>query len=104
MSNASNPRPVALTMGDACGIGPEIAVAAWARDRGADLRLVGDVAVFRRAVGILGLDLPVAVLEQADDLAPSDCLPVWQPPGLPADLVDQPLGRVSAAAGAAAAR
>ncbi|MBB3292010.1 4-hydroxythreonine-4-phosphate dehydrogenase [Mitsuaria sp. BK045] len=99
-----SPRPLLLTMGDACGIGPEIAVAAWARDRGADLRLVGDVAVFRRAVGILGLDLPVAVLEQADDPAPPDCLPVWQPPGLPADLVDQPLGRVSAAAGAAAAR
>ncbi len=95
--------PLLLTMGDACGIGPEIAVAAWARDRGADLRLVGDVAVLRRALGFMGLPLPVAVLERADDAAPPDCLPVWQPPGLPADLAAQPLGQVSAEAGAAAA-
>ena len=121
-------RPLLLTMGDACGIGPEICVAAWARDRGADLRLVGDAGVFRRALRFMGLDLPVAVLEHASDAAPPDCLPVWQPAGLldglpvglPAGLPDaqadgqfegqpdallgQPLGRVSAAAGAAAAR
>ena len=97
-------RPVLLTMGDACGIGPEIAVAAWAQDRGADLRLVGDVGVFRRALDVRGLRLPVAVLEHVDDPAPPDALPVWQPPGLPQDLLAQPVGRVSAQAGAAAAR
>ncbi len=97
-------RPLLLTMGDACGIGPEIAVAAWSKDRGADLRLVGDVEVFRRALGVMGLRLPVAVLARADDAPPPDCLPVWQPPGLPGDLLAQPLGQVSAAAGAAAAR
>jgi 4-hydroxythreonine-4-phosphate dehydrogenase len=97
-------RPLLLTMGDACGIGPEIAVAAWAQDRGADLRLVGDVDVFRRALRFMGLRLPVALLERADDPAPPDCLPVWHPPGLPEELLAQPLGRVSAAAGAAAAR
>ncbi|MDH0868048.1 4-hydroxythreonine-4-phosphate dehydrogenase PdxA [Mitsuaria sp. GD03876] len=103
MSAGASPRPLLLTMGDACGIGPEVAVGAWARDRGADLRLVGDATVFRRALGVMGLDLPVAVLDRADDLAPPDCLPVWEPPGLPADLLAQPLGQVSAAAGAAAA-
>ncbi|KAI1692520.1 pyridoxal phosphate biosynthetic protein pdxA domain-containing protein [Ditylenchus destructor] len=72
-------------MGDACGIGPEIAVAAWAADRGADLRLVGDAGV-------------------AHDVAPPDCLPVWQPTGLPRSCSIQPLGHVSAEAGAAAAR
>ena len=97
-------RPVLLTMGDACGIGPEIAVAAWAQDRGADLRLVGDVGVCRRALDVRGLRLPVAVLEHVDDPAPPDALPVWQPPGLPQDLLAQPVGRVSAQAGAAAAR
>ncbi|MBO9689532.1 MAG: 4-hydroxythreonine-4-phosphate dehydrogenase PdxA [Mitsuaria chitosanitabida] len=102
--NTTSSRPLLLTMGDACGIGPEIAVAAWAADRGADLRLVGDAGVFRRALGFMGLDLPVAVLDQCDDVAPPDCLPVWQPSGLPTDLLDQPLGQVSAQAGAAAAR
>ena len=97
-------RPVLLTMGDACGIGPEIAVAAWAQDRGAALRLVGDVGVCRRALDVRGLRLPVAVLEHVDDPAPPDALPVWQPPGLPQDLLAQPVGRVSAQAGAAAAR
>lgn len=97
-------RPLLLTMGDACGIGPEIAVAAWAQDRGSDLRLVGDAGVFRRALDFMGLQLPVAVLEGADDPVPPDCLPVWQPSGLPQDLLAQPLGRVSAQAGAAAAR
>ncbi|WP_238139349.1 4-hydroxythreonine-4-phosphate dehydrogenase PdxA [Roseateles aquatilis] len=96
--------PILLTMGDACGIGPEIAVAAWAKDRGTDLRLVGDVGVYRRALRFMGLDLPVALLARSDDIAPPDCLPVWQPPGLPAGLLAQPLGRVSAGAGAAAAR
>jgi 4-hydroxythreonine-4-phosphate dehydrogenase len=96
-------RPLLLTMGDACGIGPEIAVAAWARDRGSDLRLVGDAGVFRRALDFVGLRLPVAVIEHADDPVPPDCLPVWQPPGVSEDLLAQPLGQVSAAAGAAAA-
>ncbi len=97
-------RPLLLTMGDACGIGPEVAVAAWARDRGADLRLVGDAAVLRRAMTMVGLSLPMAVLSEPDEAAPPDCLPVWQPSDLPADLLAQPLGQVSAQAGAAAAR
>ncbi|MFX1680901.1 4-hydroxythreonine-4-phosphate dehydrogenase PdxA [Mitsuaria sp. CC2] len=97
-------RPLLLTMGDPCGIGPEIAVAAWARDRGADLRLVGDVGVFRRALDVMGVRLPVAELVRADGPVPPDCLPVWQPAGLPQDLLEQPIGQVSAVAGAAAAR
>ncbi|MBB3197074.1 4-hydroxythreonine-4-phosphate dehydrogenase PdxA [Roseateles terrae] len=100
--------PLLITMGDACGIGPEVAVAAWAADRGADLRLVGDVAVLRRAVQILGLTLPVVQLETAPEVPPPDCLPVWQPPGLlagaAASLLDQPIGRISGVAGLAAAR
>lgn len=100
--------PLLITMGDACGIGPEVAVAAWAADRGTDLRLVGDVGVFRRALQMLGLTLPVALLETPTDSAPPDCLPVWQPPGLHSDatarLLDQPIGHISGVAGLAAAR
>jgi 4-hydroxythreonine-4-phosphate dehydrogenase len=97
-------RPLLITMGDACGIGPEVAVGAWAADRGADLRLVGDVQVFRRAVEMLGLALPVALLDTPTDEPPPDCLPVWQPSGLPDGLLRQPLGQISGVAGAAAAR
>jgi len=103
-NDVESSRPLLVTMGDACGIGPEIAVAAWAQDRGSDLRLVGDVGVFRRAAEVMGVRLPVAVLARADDPVPPDCLPVWQPPGLPPDLLAQPMGQVSAAAGTAAAR
>jgi len=97
-------QPLLITMGDACGIGPEVAVAAWAADRGTDLRLVGDVGVYRRALQMVGLELPVARLASPGDEAPPDCLPVWQPDGLPTSLLDQPLGQISGVAGAAAAR
>lgn len=103
-----DPAPLLLTMGDACGIGPEICVAAWLREGRGDARVAGDVEVMRRALRLLGLALPVARLERADEAAPPDCLPVWEPPGLAEGLggrlVDEPLGQVSARAGAAAAR
>jgi len=99
--------PLLITMGDACGIGPEVAVAAWLRERasGRPLCLVGDVAVLRRALRCQGLAVPVARLSTLAELAevPPDCLPVWQPSGLPEALVDEPMGAVSAQAGAAAA-
>jgi 4-hydroxythreonine-4-phosphate dehydrogenase len=93
-----------LTMGDACGIGPEIAVAAWAADaRRERLCLVGDAGVLRRALAQRGLALPVARLDGPDEAAPPNCLPVWQPAGLPADLLEVPQGRIDARAGRAAA-
>ena len=94
-----------LTMGDICGIGPEIAAAAWAAERESRLCIVGDVAVMRRALRWLGLSVPVAQLTSLADLAslPPHCLPVWQPDGLPGALLDCPIGQVDASAGAAAA-
>ena len=105
--------PILISMGDACGIGPEIAVAAWMVEAEAEaeadarrLCIVGDVAVMRRAVQVRGLQLPVAQLGGLDELSnvPPHCLPVWQPEGLPAALLDCPMGQVDARAGAAAAR
>lgn len=98
-------KPLLITMGDACGIGPEIIAAAWRAEAAPDLCVVGDVGVMRRAIGWLGLSLPVARLSSPAELAqmPPGCLPVWQPEGLPEDLLACPVGRVSAAAGAAAA-
>ncbi|MCY4753491.1 4-hydroxythreonine-4-phosphate dehydrogenase PdxA [Pelomonas aquatica] len=98
--------PLAVTMGDACGIGPEIIASLWRREVPRDAVVVGDVAVLRRAVAAIGGGLAVAELQGLDELdrVPPRCLPVWQPAGLPAGLVDAPLGRVDARAGAAAAR
>jgi len=97
-------KPLLISMGDACGIGPEIIVQAFVRGLADGCCVVGDVAVMRRAVRQLGLGLPVAQLEQVGEFAPPNCLPVWQPDALPPGLAELPMGRISAPAGAAAAR
>lgn len=100
------PRPVVISMGDACGIGPEIIASLWRREAPSDVIIVGDVAVLRRAVAATGDGLAVAELQAPEDAprVPPRCVPVWQPSGLPAGLAEAPLGRVDARAGAAAAR
>ena len=97
--------PLLITMGDACGIGPEIIVRAFERGEAGDAVVLGDVRVMRRAAALTGGGLAVAVLDRAVDAAacPPRCLPVLQVPALPADLVEAPVGRVDARAGAAAA-
>jgi 4-hydroxythreonine-4-phosphate dehydrogenase len=96
--------PLAITMGDACGIGPEIVARLFASGEGADAFVVGDVAVMRRAAALVGM-LPVAAIESAADAAgvPPRCVPVLQASGLPGDLMQAPIGHVDARAGAAAA-
>nr|WP_316643856.1 4-hydroxythreonine-4-phosphate dehydrogenase PdxA [uncultured Roseateles sp.] len=96
-------KPLLISMGDACGIGPEIIAMAFARGLAVDCRVVGDVGVLRRAVHQLGLSLPLARLEAVDEEPPPGCLPVWQPEGLPAGLADLAPGQIRAEAGAAAA-
>jgi 4-hydroxythreonine-4-phosphate dehydrogenase len=106
MALSSPRRPLALTMGDACGIGPEI-VAAWFRSAEAGgAFVVGDVAVMRRAATVTGGLLPVAAIEHAADVAglPRSCIPVLQVGALAPDLLAAPIGHVDARAGAAAAR
>ncbi|MBT9458077.1 MAG: 4-hydroxythreonine-4-phosphate dehydrogenase PdxA [Burkholderiaceae bacterium] len=92
-----------ISMGDACGIGPEIIALAFARGLAGGCCVVGDVGVMRRAVRQLGLRLPVAQLVSADEPPPPACVPVWQPEGLPAGLADLPMGQINGACGAAAA-
>jgi len=105
-ANSHPTLPLLVSMGDACGIGPEIIAALWRREAPGDAVVVGDVAIMRRAVQAVGGGLAVAELAGPEELAqvPPRCLPVWQPPGLPAGLLEAPLGRVDARAGAAAAR
>ena len=96
--------PLAITMGDAAGIGPEIIAKAF-RDAPEALRgcfVAGDVATLRRAAALVqgaGVPLPVALIERPTDAlaVPPRCVPVLQvvePPAVPV-----PLGRISAVAG-----
>ncbi|MFN9727411.1 4-hydroxythreonine-4-phosphate dehydrogenase PdxA [Acidovorax sp.] len=99
---------IAITQGDPAGIGPEIIARAF-RDQPDLMRgcfVVGDVATLRRAAQLLagpGLpDLPVARLDEAAQALqmPPRCVPVLQLADIPGP---QPWGRISAAAGQAAA-
>lgn len=98
-------RPIALTLGDACGIGPEILAMLYRGEAGAGSFVLGDVEVMRRAARLTGGLLAVAPIDRPEDAAdvPPHCVPVLQVPGVPADLLEAPLGRVDARAGAAAA-
>jgi 4-hydroxythreonine-4-phosphate dehydrogenase len=97
--------PLALTLGDVCGIGPEIIAKFLREPESAGCVVVGDVAAMRRAAALTGGLLAVAAVESAADAwaTPARCVPVLQVDGLPVDLLDAPLGTVDARAGRAAA-
>ena len=101
-----NTRPLLLTMGDACGIGPEILLKAAADGAAAGCIVIGEPRVLSRAAEVLGLRLPLALLDAPDDLAavPPGALAVLRPAGLPDGLEQLPWGGVDARCGAAAAR
>lgn len=102
-------KPIALTMGDACGIGPEIIALAFRRGALPGAFVVGDVGVMRRAAKLTGDGiadaLPVIEIDSPDEAlhVPPNTLPVLQAQGLPADLLSAPLGQVDQRAGLAAA-
>jgi 4-hydroxythreonine-4-phosphate dehydrogenase len=102
-------KPLAVTMGDAAGIGPEIIAKAY-REQGPLMRgcfVVGDVGTMRRAAkvvaGVGQLAWPVASItapEQALDMPPQ-CIAVLQ---IGEALDPVPWGAVSGKAGALAGR
>ena len=103
------PKPLAITMGDAAGIGPEI-IAKVYRDQPELLRhcfVVGDVGTLRRATQVVASAghpaLPVAVVTSVDEVGdvPPHCIPVLQ---IGAALNAIPWGAVSSLAGALAGR
>ncbi len=99
-----SPAPIALTMGDPSGIGPEIIVK-LAADPGrpaADLLVVGDAGLLRRAASLLGVNIAIVPVTDPSQAVGCDArtLCVLQPaPDLPADL---PTGQIDARSGAAA--
>ena len=96
-------KPIAITMGDAAGIGPEIIAKAFAQDPML-LRacfVAGDLQAMRRAVRVVagsGIPVPVLALDSPFELSrvPPAGLPVLQIGGA---LQLPPFGQLSAAAG-----
>jgi 4-hydroxythreonine-4-phosphate dehydrogenase len=98
--------PIVITMGDACGIGPEIVAKLFRGSAAQGCFVLGDVGVMRRAARLTGGLLSVARIDSPESTSevPPNCLPVLQADALPTDLLAAPFGRVDARAGAAAAR
>jgi 4-hydroxythreonine-4-phosphate dehydrogenase len=92
--------PIGITMGDPCGIGPEIVAKLFAEGVPAPCLVVGDPASMRRAVGLLGSSLAVRVINYPMDACCEpgtiDVIPAGDPPG------ELPFGRVDGRAGASA--
>ncbi len=102
-------RPIALTLGDAAGIGPEIIAKAYAAapEALAGCFVAGDLGIMRRAVRCISADagptLPVVPIEATGDLAelPPRVIPVLQIGEAAPPIA---WGRVQAEAGVLAAR
>jgi 4-hydroxythreonine-4-phosphate dehydrogenase len=107
MTPSNSNLPIAITLGDPAGIGPETIVKAFREtpDLTQGCFVVGDVATLRRAAKVVagaGVALPVAALTRVQEAlhCPPRCIPVWQinstalAGGQPAAF-----GRVSASAG-----
>src|SRR5882757_4641767 len=73
-------RPLALTLGEPAGIGPDITLAAWLRRDALDLPpfyLLADAEFLKARARLLGLDVPVVVVEpQAAAATFATALPV----------------------------
>ena len=100
-------KPLAITMGDAAGIGPEIIAKAYAA-QAAQMRgsfVAGDVQAMRRASAMVaqGLAWPVLQISKPQEALqmPPRCIPVFQ---VGASMQPVPFGRVSAVAGEFAGR
>jgi len=93
--------PIAITMGDPCGIGPEIIARLYADDNPLPSILVlGDEELIKRAIRLLALPLTVGVIDSPEDFQfTRNTINVISLSRLPEDL---PFGQVDARAGKAA--
>ncbi len=93
-------KPLAITMGDPAGIGPEIIAKFFAAGVSAPAIVIGDAGCLERAIKSLLLPLKVQTIQTPTEARYTpDVLNVLVKSNLPADL---PLGRVDARAGQAA--
>ena len=100
--NAAHPR-IALTMGDAGGVGPEL-ISRVLASRAADPFIpvvIGDPAVMRRAAKVVAAPVAFSEAELVDLSSWSrDEIPALRPPGV--DVADVRFGETGASSGAAA--
>ncbi len=93
-------KPIAVTMGDPCGIGPEICCKLFMQALPSPAFVVGDAGVLGRTAAALGLKLAVREIAAPDEArAEAGALDVLSVTDLAADL---PVGRIDARAGRAA--
>lgn len=92
-------KPIGITMGDPCGIGPEIIARLFAEGLPEQAVVIGDAKVMERAVRALDLPLKVQPIASVDEALPdAKRIAVLNVSDLPDDL---PIGQVDARAGRA---
>jgi 4-hydroxythreonine-4-phosphate dehydrogenase len=93
-------KPIAITMGDPCGIGPEICAKLFADGLPHPSFVIGDLGILRRAVAELRLTLNVVSISSPKEVSGArGILEVLSCSALPGDL---PVGQIDAHAGQAA--
>ena len=110
MNTSRSLAPLALSMGDPAGIGPEVIVKAFSMGAAPGCVVVGDAHVIAHAAASLHFDPDtlrpsIARIDALDQLSrvPPGAIPVLQAPGIaPGSLHGLSPGRVDARAGAAA--
>jgi 4-hydroxythreonine-4-phosphate dehydrogenase len=94
--------PLAITMGDPAGVGPEIVVKALAARPGRPALVLGDVGILRRAAAVTATELEIVAVDGPGRVvAAAGVVSVLALTALPADL---PHGRLDAACGRASYR
>ncbi|MEN9314779.1 MAG: 4-hydroxythreonine-4-phosphate dehydrogenase 2 [Pseudomonadota bacterium] len=102
-----DPRPIAITLGDPCGIGPEIVLKAFAAGLSSPALVIGDVGLLEREAVRLRLPLSIEPVASPAAVAARGALPepAWVPVLETTRLPDTlPVGTVDARAGEAAYR
>jgi len=90
-------KPAGITMGDPCGIGPEIIARVFADGLPEQAVVIGDAKVMERVVRALALPLQVQPIASVDEaVTGATLIPVLNVSDLPDDM---PIGQVDARAG-----
>ena len=100
MDSYSDKPRLAITMGDAAGVGPEVIVRAWSDPRVhdvANLVVLGHPEVLREAITLVGTGIKITEADKTSDAQTIPCLPVGSDV-----ILDVPHGQVDARTGHAA--
>lgn len=99
-ASVSDPRPIAITLGDPAGIGPEIVVKLFDAGVAVPAIVIGDVGAVRRAVRLLGRPLRIESMREVSSFQHRHgVIPVLEVSDIGETIT---LGQTSAAAGRAA--